>query len=275
MLGGTDRSWLAPCWLLEAFVITNLGFLAFDIYLAHSMNNFRLPAEYIPFYFSIGAPVLLVIGLLARRSNLLWWKILGGTVGFASIAIGLAGVIFHLDSAFFYERTLKSLTYSTPFVAPLSYTGVGFLLLMNRMVKDGTSEWRQWILVMTAGGFVGNFVLSLADHATNGFFRAAEWLPVWASAVAVGMLIAALVLPPSRQFSFLCVGVLVLEGLVGVWGFVLHARANLVGPSVHAFDNFVHGAPPFAPLLFTNLVILGLLGFWRNESWQQPLGRQS
>ena len=266
MQDATDRPWLEPRFLLEAFVITNLGFLAFDIYLAHSMNDFRRTAEYIPLYFSLTAPLLLVIGLAAARSSLLWWKILGGTVGAISIAIGLAGVIFHLDSAFFYERTLKSLTYSAPFVAPLSYAGLGFLLVMNRMVNDKTSEWRQWILLLTAGGFLGNFVLSLADHATNGFFSVAEWIPVWASAFAVGFLIAAIVLPPSRPFQFLCIAILALEAFVGLWGFILHARANLAGPSIHAFANFVHGAPPFAPLLFPNLVILGLLGFWRNTA---------
>jgi hypothetical protein len=275
MQDGTDHSWLEPRFLLEAFVITNLGFLAFDIYLAHSMNDFRRAAEYIPLYFSIAAPCLLAMGLVVWRSHLLWWKVLGGVVGALSIAVGLAGVIFHLDSAFFYEGTLKSLTYSAPFVAPLSYAGVGFLLIMNRMVRDETSEWRQWILLMTAGGFVGNFVLTLADHATNGFFSVAEWVPVWASALAVGFLIAALVLPPSRPFSFLCVGILAFEGVVGVWGFVLHARANLAGPSVHAFDNFVHGAPPFAPLLFPNLVILGLLGLWGDGAWKWPRRRQS
>ncbi len=275
MRDGTDRSWLEPRFLLEAFIITNLGFLAFDIYLAHSMNDFRRPAEYIPLYFSIGAPLLLAIGLAAARSHLLSWKILGATVGAASIAIGLAGVIFHLDSAFFYERTLKSLTYSAPFVAPLSYTGLGFLLIMNRMVNDKTLEWRQWILLMTAGGFLGNFILTLVDHATNGFFSVAEWIPVWASALAVGVLIAALLLPPPRPFLFLCVAILALEAAIGLWGFILHARANLAGPSIHAFANFVHGAPPFAPLLFPNLVLLGLLGFWRDPTWKHRPGSRA
>lgn len=275
MPDGTDHSWLEPRLLLEAFLIANLGFLAIDIYIAHSMNDFRRSAEYIPLYFSIIAPLLLAVSLVVGRSHLLSWKVAGAVVGSASIAIGLAGVIFHLDSAFFYERTLRSLTYSAPFAAPLSYAGLGFLLIMNRMVRDGTSEWRQWILLMTAGGFVGNFVLSLADHATNGFFSVVEWVPIWASALAVGFLIAALVLPPSRPFSFLCIGLLVLEALVGAWGFVLHARANLAGPSIHAFNNFVHGAPPFAPLLFPNLVVLGLLGFWRDSVWGQRSGHDA
>ena len=34
----------------------NLAILAADIYIAHSVNHFQKAAEYIPLYFSIGAP---------------------------------------------------------------------------------------------------------------------------------------------------------------------------------------------------------------------------
>jgi hypothetical protein len=39
--------------------------------------------------------------------------------------------------------------------------------------------------------------------------------------------------------------------------------SNLWGPSVHAFENFIYGAPPMAPLLFPNLMILGMMGLWQ------------
>jgi len=93
-----------------------------------------------------------------------------------------------------------------------------------------------------------------------------EWVPVVASALAIGFLLTPLLAKVSREFLGLCVVLLLLEAVVGIWGFVLHAMANLRGPSVHAFDNFVYGAPPFAPLLFPNLVALGLLALWR--MWQ-------
>ena len=38
---------------------------------------------------------------------------------------------------------------------------------------------------------------------------------------------------------------------------------NLRGPSIRAFDNFVYGAPPMAPLLFPNLMVLGVIGLWQ------------
>ncbi len=48
---------------------------------------------------------------------------------------------------------------------------------------------------------------------------------------------------------------------VGVAGFVFHAGANIAGAS-STWENFVYGAPVFAPLLFANLAILATIGLW-------------
>jgi hypothetical protein len=258
-----DRWWNDPVLWIEAFAILNVGFLAFDIFLAHSVNQFGRRAEWIPFYFSVIAPVVLLVGLTQRKKNRAIWMVLGYLVGWLAIAVGITGVILHLGSHFFYERTIRSLTYSAPFAAPLAYAGLGFLLVMNRMVDSKTVEWAQWVLLFTLGGFFGNFVFSLTDHAQNGFFFVAEWVPVAASAIAIGFLAAPLILRVSRFFIDLCVAVLIFEATVGLWGFVLHTVGNLRGPSVHSFDNFVYGAPSMAPLLFPNLMILGVIGLWQ------------
>jgi len=259
----TRERWLMnPQIWVELFAILNIGFLTFDIFLAHSVNSFRMRAEYIPLLFSALAPIFLIVGLTLRYRHAKLWKWLGYLVGWTAILVGLTGVILHLESHFFYERTIRSLTYSAPFAAPLAYTGLGFLLIMNRMVDPETMEWAQWVLFLTLGGFVGNFIFALADHAANGFFFPLEWTPVVASAIAVGFLAVPLITKISRTYIDLCAAVLVLESLVGVWGFILHASANLRGPSIHAFDNFIYGAPPMAPLLFPNLMVLGIIGLW-------------
>jgi hypothetical protein len=227
------------------------------------VNGFRRRTEYIPLYFSAIAPVLLLLGIVSQRKQLWVWKAAGYLVGAVAILVGLAGVILHLDSAFFYERTIRSLTYSAPFAAPLAYTGLGFLLVLNRLQEPSSEEWARWTLFLTLGGFIGNFVFSLTDHAGNGFYNRLEWVPVVASAIAVGFLGTALIVRVSEGFLVLCAGVLVLEAGIGIWGFILHAQRNLAGPSIHAFDNFIYGAPPLAPLLFPNLVALGLLALWR------------
>jgi hypothetical protein len=67
----------------------------------------------------------------------------------------------------------------------------------------------------------------------------------------------------SRTFINATAAILVVEAGVGLWGFVLHTIGNLKGPSIHAFDNFIYGAPPMAPLLFPNLMVLGIIGLWQ------------
>jgi hypothetical protein len=253
-----------PQLLVEAFVTVNLAILAADIYIAHSLNQFHKPAEYVPLYFSIAAPIVLALGMsfkwLGKRDAP--WRDLGYLVGWLAILVGLGGVLYHLESRFFLDRTLKSLTYAAPFAAPLAYTGLGFLLLVNRMVESRSAEWARWIIFMALGGFFGNLVLSLTDHASNGFFAHTEWIPIISSAFATSFLIVPLVLPVTRRFLDLCVAIMILQALVGVLGFWLHLQANLVAPETHLFDKLVNGAPPLAPLLFPNLVGLALIGLW-------------
>ena len=51
---------------LESFVTINLAFLALDIYLAHTVNQFRKPAEYLPLYFSLASPAVMVLAIVLR-----------------------------------------------------------------------------------------------------------------------------------------------------------------------------------------------------------------
>jgi hypothetical protein len=177
-VGRARLSWLAQFDLwLEAFIIFNFGCVTGDIVLAHGSNHFRNEAEYIPLVFSPIASVLLLTAFFLRL-RFRWqsaWKLFGYAAGWISVVVGAAGVVYHLDSHFFYEHTLRSLTYTAPFAAPLAYMGLGCLTLMNRMISHEAREWSQWVLFFAVGGFFGNFVLTLADHATNAFFHWTEW----------------------------------------------------------------------------------------------------
>lgn len=243
--------------LLELFVFSNFAFLSLDIYVAHSINRFRHWAEWIPFWFSIAAAVVLLPGILRclRRGD--DWKPapIGWAVGALAIVVGIAGMFWHLDSHFFSGQTLRNLVYAAPFAAPLAYAGLGFLLLANRMLERRSLAWAQWVFFLSLGGFFGNFVLSLLDHAQNGFFSTMEWIPVAASGLAIGTMVVALARPHDRihlRFVWL---VLAIEIVVGVAGFGFHLMANLGGPS-GLRENFLYGAPIFSPLLFPNLALL-------------------
>ena len=190
------------------------------------------------------------------------WRDVGYLIGWLAVVIGLTGVILHLDSQFFHARTLRSLTYAAPFAAPLAYTGLGLLLILNRMVEPDDIEWAQWVLLLAVGGFAGNFVFSLTDHAMNGFFYPVEWIPVVSSAFAVSFLLVPFLIDATRRFLMLCAVVLGVQALVGLIGFGLHLRAVVRQPGPTFFERLLTGAPPMAPLLFPNLVILALIGLW-------------
>ncbi len=256
--------WLSavtPEQCVEAFIVSNLGFLGLDIYLAHAANAFSEQVEWLPLFFSAAAAILLLPGLLSARIR----SAMRGAsvaVALASIAVGVAGMLFHLESAFFASQSLRNLVYTAPFAAPLAYVGVGLLLLLTRMERAHTPAWSTWIVFLALGGFVGNLALALLDHAQNGFFSVAEWAAVAAAAFGVGFLLVAVLRPDDAPFLRACLGVLALSAAVGVLGFALHALANLRRPGASLFERFVFGAPVFAPLLFADLALLAALGLW-------------
>jgi hypothetical protein len=244
---------------VEWFVVANVGFLGLDIAVAHAENRYARPAEWVPLVFSGVATALLLPMAFGARARA--WRALEILVASGCIVVGVLGMVFHLESAFFQEQTLANLVYSAPFVAPLAYVGVGLLLLLIRMEPAGSREVAWWILLLALGGFGGNLVLSLLDHAQNGFFRWTEWIPVFAAAMAVGFLFVVWARPDEAivRATFAVLG---LQAAVGVLGFVLHAVADLGRSSSHLVDRFVFGAPAFAPLLFADLALLGAIGLW-------------
>jgi hypothetical protein len=259
-----QNNWLRqPRTWVELFVLCNLGGLAPDIFLAHSANTFHSRMEWVPLIFSLSAPAVLLLSLWAlAKQKMALWEALGNITGWASVLIGVIGLVEHLKSQFFQQWTLASLVYTAPFAAPLAYTGIGLLLLLNRSVCPNTRDWAEWVVILALGGFIGNFIFSVTDHAQNGFFRGIEWIPVMASAMAVGFLTMPLVRRVGSGFFRLCALLLVIETLVGLTGFVLHLRADWIAEGGTLFQRVVHGAPVFAPMLFPNLSVLAGIGLW-------------
>ncbi len=267
-----SRYWRDPVAWIEVYCLGNLTFLSLDIIIAHSVNDFRRPQEYIPLVFSLLTPFLLGSAIVAwlRYRNLFWWKSLGYVVGWTAVLVGIAGVIFHLDSRFFYERTLKSLVYAAPFVAPLAYSGLGLLLILNRMIDVRSDhppnpakveEWARWVLLLALGGLFGNFVLALCDHSDNAFFNPIEWLAVISAAFTFTTVLVVFLIRVNRGYLKLCALILGLDGTIGVLGFVFHNLANLRGPSSF-LRNIRYNTPPVAPLLFPVLCVLALIALW-------------
>src|SRR4051794_18718635 len=83
---------------IEVFALLNFASLIADIYLAHSENRFRRETEYIPLVLSIAATAVLVAIIPLRRALPAVWRDVGYAVGWLSVAVGLGGVVLHLDS---------------------------------------------------------------------------------------------------------------------------------------------------------------------------------
>jgi hypothetical protein len=273
----SDEWWANPRLWVEWLLVINLAFLAVDVSLAHAVNTFEHRAEWIPIGFSVVASFLLVLatavggtgsalfgreltGAIGARQWLA--REIGLAIGWGSIVVGISGLIWHLRGDFFQEQTIKNLVYTAPFAAPLAYTGLGLLLILDRMVDARSLEWSRWVILLAAGGFLGNFVLSLADHAQNGFFYPSEWIGVIAAAVAFGFLIAQVVVPDNSSLLTMNLVLMAIQIVVGVLGFALHAQGNFRHETGCLRDRFIYGAPIFAPFLFADLALLAVLGCW-------------
>jgi hypothetical protein len=137
-------------------------------------------------------------------------------------------------------------------------------------VDAESAEWGYWVLLLALGGFVGNFIFSVTDHAQNGFFHWTETIPVIGSAFAVGFLTVPFLVQVGRPYLKLCAAVLAVQIGIGLLGFYYHLRADLKGPAPTLIDNLVFGAPVLAPLLFPNLTILAALGLWGLATHEEP-----
>lgn len=249
-----------PRTIVEIFIIGNLAFLSVDVYVAHLTNAFERRPEWLPVIFSIAAPLLLIV---ANRLS-------GMLVGWLSLLVGIGGMLYHLQSHFFAEQTIRNLVYTAPFVAPLAYAGLGMLLILDRMVDSESTEWAQWVLFLALGGFGGNLVLSLADHAQNGFYNREEWIPVVAAAIGCAFLLMLVLRPDDRALLRATTWAMAAQLVIGAIGFALHLRANLARPATNVLDRFLYGAPIFAPLLFANLALLAGIGIWALAMRRMP-----
>lgn len=261
--------WLRPLFWAELFAISNIAFLAVDIAMAHAVNAFAEPAEWVPIYFSIAGTLALFLALALggplpppAGGGRPVARVLGLAVGWGAVAVGVTGLVLHLRGSFFAEQTLRNLVYTAPFVAPLAYTGVGLLLLLNRLAPTDDARWGRWVILLTGAGFLGNFVLCLADHAQNGFYHPAEWTGVIAAAFAVGFLGMVLLRPADPALRVAAAVVLLAQMGVGAAGSLLHGLGNLNSPMTTYRDKFLYGSPIFAPMLFADLALLGLIGLW-------------
>lgn len=268
--------------LMLLMAAINLLFLGLDVYLAHLISGTIRPREWIPIIFGpIGGITLLVAGLIALRRRRVA-TILATLVLIASIAVGLLGGYYHLVRAVLpnaplgQQITVDLLVWAPPLVGPLVFSLVGLWgvsavwiedppdsgrlrLLGNRHLQLPYSKTRAYLLMVSLG-ILATVFSSVFDHARTGFENPWLWFPtvigVFGVVVSAGL---AIVERPSRGDVTFHVMAMVLLIVVGLVGSLLHVQVNLTADSTFVPERFLRGAPFLAPLLFSNMGVLGLL----------------
>ncbi|MCH8960059.1 MAG: hypothetical protein IH820_01695 [Bacteroidetes bacterium] len=127
--------------------------------------------------------------------------------------------------------------------------------------SNGRADPKTRAYFFTVGmGMLAALVSSVLDHARTGF----ESLWVWyVTAVGTFALVACVTMgaldKPTRVDLMVYIAAMVLLILIGPLGTLVHVQANLVGGSTFILERFLRGAPFLAPLLYTNMGLLGLV----------------
>lgn len=268
--------------LMLLMVAVNELILGVDILLAHSISGTIVPNEWIPIIFGISAGiVLLVAGALAIRQRTLA-TLLATIVFLGSIIVGVLGSYFHLqrgllpDAPFGQQITLNLLVWAPPVFGPIAFAGVGLLgisaawrekptdsgtllLLRGRRVHMPLSKTRAYFFLVSLG-ILSSLISSAFDHARTGFENPWLWLPTAAGvfATVVPAVVGAMDKPGKRDITIYIVAMVFLL-LVGVVGAGLHIITDLTSDFEVVPERFLRGAPILAPLLFSNMAMIGLI----------------
>jgi hypothetical protein len=262
-------------------------FLGIDTLLAHNESGTVVPREWIAIIFGFTAGVLLLAaGLVALRNRPLASLLATLTLA-ASIVIGFLGAYYHLARATLpgapagQQFTLDLLVWAPPVLGPMAYAMVGILGISAAWVEDPPGSgtlviWRNWRLhlpysktrayfFIVGMGIVAAVVSSVLDHARTGF---GQWSLWYATAVGIFGMMTAVTMGaidrPSRLDLYTYVGamgLLIITGVIGGW---FHVRADLTAGNVIVLERFLRGAPFLAPLLYTNMGLIGLLALFNS-----------
>ncbi len=268
--------------LMLIMLALNELLLGLETYIAHLISGTIVPYEWIPILFGPTAAILLVIaGLIAQRQRGTA-NVIATIVYLTSIAVGLLGAYFHLIRAMRPyalpgERlSVPLLVWAPPILGPLTFSLVGLLgissvwiedppdsgilrLLRGKRIHLPLSKTRALYLLVGLAS-LATVISSVLDHARTDFSNPWLWIPtsvgIFATVVAV---ILGFLDYPSRGDLFTYIAAMSLMLLVGVIGFYLHISEDLTSKGTMLAERLIRGAPPLAPLLFTNIGAIGLI----------------
>lgn len=279
--------------LLLAAVSETLSGL--DAGLAHRGGGGSLRgAEWAPVIFGpLAGATLLVAGMIALRRRMLASLVATGVFA-ASVIVGVVGAWLHLQRAVLPfappgQRVVLDLFFwAPPVLGPLAFAFIGIFGTSAAWVESpvGSGCLRlpgdlrlqlpypktNAYFYITAAGVLIALVSSVLDHVAIGFDDAWLWLPTAGGTfAAVVATVLGMVERPTLGDLWTYVGAMVLLIAIGVVGGLLHVLVDL-GPSGNVLsERLLAGAPPMAPLLFSNMGLVGLVALLPERAEPPPI----
>ncbi|MEN8098434.1 MAG: hypothetical protein ABFQ89_05110 [Chloroflexota bacterium] len=259
--------------------------MAVEVYSGHLISGTIVPNEWIPIIFGPIAGAMLVVADIIRKKRRDLALSLVTIAMTSSIVVGLLGLFFHLRRALLpaapagEQFSVDLLIWAPPVIAPLMFALVGVLGLSAAFTEDPhdsgiltlprgiklrmpyskTQAFFFWVglamLATTASGVL--------DHARAEFANPWLWFPtVLGIAATVITIILGFEKQPSRGELAVYVAALVLMMLAGPLGMYFHILADLTARGEVVFERLIKGAPVMAPLLYSNMALLGGMILW-------------
>ena len=262
--------------LLMIFVGINLMFTGIDVMLAHSINNYIPVYEWIPIiYFPFGALSCLLIAFQNNPKK--WASLFHIAVMLLGIVIGVLGTAFHayavLNPAGYL--TWAWVVFGSPILAPLAFAGISLLGLyaVTEEVYDNPGMLNvpglglfkapisrdRHFLWLVGLGFAASAVTSVIDHAQYGytFYKMiAIVFTIFASTIVLYLAVSK---DWSKGDELVYFWTMIAAVFVGLLGFGFHLSADLAGTGAFSLERILAFAPVLAPLLISDLGMLGLL----------------
>lgn len=261
--------------LLLIFVGINLFFTGIDVALAHSINSFIPIYEWIPIYFfPLGAMSCFIISFQPNPKKS--YALIHIALMLIGILVGLIGMTFHMNAVLnpLGHLSWAWLVFGSPILAPLAFSGIsllGLYAITEEVESPGVLKIPglglfhapisrdKHFLWLVGLGFGASAVTSIIDHAQYGYTAYKLIAIVFGLFATSVVLTVALSSHWSKKDELVYFWTMIAAIIVGVMGFGFHLSADLAGTGKISLERMLVFAPVFAPLLYSDLGMLGLI----------------
>lgn len=262
--------------LLLLLVGVNFIFTGLDVALAHAVNDFVPAYEWIPvFYTPLGAASSFIVALKSKLNKSV--ALTHVVLMVLGLVVGVLGTAFHANQALnpLGQLTWIWLTFASPILAPLAFAGISLVGLYGIIEEvegqpgllevPGLGTFKAPIsrdrhfLWLVGLGFAASALTSIIDHGQYGY-SLYKLIPIVFGLFATGVVLSLAVSKrwsPGDELTYFWTMIAAI--IVGVLGFAFHLSGDLSDNGRLSLERILVFAPVLAPLLYSDLGILGLI----------------